>query len=286
MAVEVPLREIECNWNLYGDESSRVIKPETRFCAYPLHFFSITLVGLHAAKHDHMRGALRDLKQTIKPAADPDSWPHHFTKIWDSKPDSGGFALDGKAAKVEYAHQFATMLRTARPHLATFTFTSCFIDDDASLRRQRIKHQKEELFSFCLVSSLEQMRANKKGVRWAFDNIADASTGVRTEGWANEVFLGWQYTRLLQWIAAGSAVVEPAFTQPGSHFLSELADFLSFWVGREFDKHLTGAACECPTGLTGVGFYQFGLADGGFDFAWSNGLPLDRMLPKELTSRP
>lgn len=279
LGAKVPPREVEGNWTLYGDESGRQIVPSMRFAATPLHFFSMTLVGLHAQAHDRVQSDIRELKRVVRPDADPDSWTHHFSPIWSEKKDSGEHNFETRADKVEYAKRFAGVIAAARPHLVSFTVSSCIIDDDPSLHAERVNAHKEEIFSFALASSLEQMRENKKGVRWVFDSVADASDAVPTEGWAKEVFLGWQYTPLFHWLAAGSAVLEPRFEKPGSHFLSETADFIAFWVGREYLRHLTERDCECPTKLMGKGFYQYGLADGGFDGKWSEGLPLEAMVP-------
>lgn len=279
MAAQVPRKEVEGNWTLFGDESGRQIVPAKRFGRSPLHFFSMNLVGLHATLHARVQAEIRELKRVVRPRADPDSWAHHFSRIWSERKDEGEHNLESKAAKVAYARRFAGMIAGARPHLVSFTFSSCIVDDEPALHSVRVNTQKEEIFSFALVSSLEQMRENKKGVRWIFDNVADATGAAPTEGWAKEVFLGWQYTPLLHWLGSGSAVLEPLFEKPGSHFLSEIADFIAFWVGREYFSHLTDAKCECPTSLTGRGFYQFALADGSFDGKWAAGIPIEAMVP-------
>lgn len=275
---KVPPGEIECNWVLYGDEAGRSIpQPAPAFSTEPLHFFCITLVGLHATKHGEVQAAIRQMKREAKPGQDPDSWPHHFSEIWGESADEGGHALRGKPEKIKYAEKWAKCIRVARPHLVTFTFCGSLVDDDPVARKARIKAQKEGLFAFCLAASLRWLRAHKKGIRWVFDNVADTSGGrTPTEGWAKEVFLGLQYTRLFQWLAAGAAVVEPAFAKPGSHFLSEIADFLSFWTAREFERHVRGLSSECPTKLAGEGHFQFVMEGGDAEHAMS----LADLLPK------
>lgn len=276
--IEIPRIKAQSVWTIYGDEAGRYIdQPPAKYSTEALHFFCITLVGLHNRRRERVRKQIQRLKKSIVPDRDPEDWQLHFRKIWGSDGRTDEFQLSNKDEKIAFAKKFARVLREARPELATMNFASCIVvPSDAKARAKQINFQKQDLFCLSLLSSLQQFRQRKLGLRWVFDNVKDTTGGERTEGWAKEAFLGLQYTRLFTWLSAGSTVLEPDFVQPGSHFLLEIADFVSYCVARDFDKNVQGAQSEFPSSLLGQGFFQGVLKDGSVEFQWSLGLPVEK----------
>lgn len=274
--VSVPILPNTNRWTLYGDEAGRYIKtPNIKYSPESLHFFCITLVGLEHKKHESVRRKIEKLKLSIVPLQNPDSWQHHFTEIWASNSTSDKFKLKDKNAKIVYAKKFAKVIREARPELVSFNISGCIVIPETSRdRKQYIKSQKESLFSQSILTTLQQFRSRHKSVTWVFDNVKDTTGGLRTEGWAAECFLGLQYTRLFTWLSSGAAITEPEFIPPGSHFLLEVADFISYCVARDFEKSLQESASEFPSSLLGEGFFQGTLSDGTVEYRWHHGLPL------------
>jgi len=145
-------------------------------------------------------------------------------------------------------------------------------------RSKHLKHQKENMFSQSLLSSLQQMRNQNKSVKWIFDFKQDATKKDRTEGWASETFLGLQYTNLFTWLSSGATVLEPKFVQPGSHFLLEIADFCSFWIAREFGQNIKRVKVELPSSQLGKVFFHATKGDGNIEYIWTKeGMPLKRI---------
>jgi len=250
-SVKIPTLPNKNRWGLYGDEAARYISsPPAEQSSEPLNFYCVTLVALHKRWHDRVRKQIFKLKKEIKPTEDPDSWAHHFTEIWGSSPESNTFNLKDKPAKIEHAKKLAGIIRNARPGLATFNISSCMlVPSNPKERKKLLKHQKESAFSESLVATLMEFRNQEKSINWIFDNIQDTTSGDKTEGWASECFLGLQYTRLFCWVSAGATVIEPSFVRPGSHFLLEVADFISYCVARDFERAIIGQRPEFPTSL-------------------------------------
>jgi hypothetical protein len=233
------------------------------------------LVGLHSKKQERVRKQIERLKRSVAPSQNPDTWQHHFTEIWGSKPSSGQFNLRNKDAKITYAKKFAKIIRKARPELVSYNISGCiYVPNDQRGRKREIKAQKEELFSQSILTTLQQFRKNNKSVDWIFDNVADTTCGLRTEGWAEECFLGLQYTRLFTWLSSGAVITAPTFVPPGSHYLLEIADFISYCVARDFEKGVLESRSEFPSSLLGNGCFQGTLGDGSVKFKWHYGLPL------------
>lgn len=273
--VKVEYIETESRWFLYGDEAGRYIHRKSSGHGVDLHFFCITLVALHQSRRPRVERQIRRLKAAIAPDVDPGCWRHHFTEIWSSSPHSGRFRLGNKDAKIEYGKQWAKIVRNARPELVSFNISGCIkVPKNRRDRSTQIQQQKEDVFSQSILTTLMQMRKYRKAPVWVFDNVKDASDGDRTEGWAEECFLGLQYTRLFTYLAAGSAILRPKFVQPGSHYLLEIADFMSYCIAREFEKTVQGVKTELPSALLGKSFYQGTLGDGSVNYRWSVGLPL------------
>lgn len=276
--INVPILPNKNRWTLYGDEASRYIsQPPAEHSSEPLNFYCVTLVALHARRHERVRKQIFNLKKVIRPTEDPDSWVHHFTEIWDSRPESGQFCLKNKSEKIEHAKKFAKIIRDARPELATFNISGCiFVPGDPKERKRALKHQRENTFSESIITTLREFRRQGKSVNWVFDNIQDVTSGNKVEGWASERFLGLQYTRLFCWLSAGATVTEPSFVRPGSHFLLEVADFISYCVARDFERAIVGRRPEFPTSFLGQGFYQGTLGNGDVENMWNVGLPLKK----------
>ncbi|MGN8084593.1 hypothetical protein ACTJK6_00955 [Ralstonia sp. 22086] len=282
--VDVPILPNQSRWALYGDEAARYISsPPVEYSSDPLHFYCITLVALHQRRHERVRKQIFNLKKAIRPTEDPDSWVHHFTEIWESKPGSGVFRLQNKLAKIEHAKKFAKIIREARPELATFNISGCIlVPGDQKERKKLLKHQKQSAFSESILTTLREFRRQEKSINWIFDNIQDTTLGGKAEGWASECFLGLQYTRLFCWLSAGATVLEPSFVRPGSHFLLEVADFISYCVARDFERAIIGQRPDFPTTLLGRGFYQGTLGNGDVENLWEVGLPLKKFYGLEI----
>lgn len=277
--IDVPRKEKEATWTLYGDEAGRYIRePHSLVSKEQLHFFGITLVGLHRDLWDTVSRQVQEAKSKIKPEEAPESWSHHFTQIWSSSSKSQRFALPTKDSKIEYGKTFASIIRDARPSLVSFTISSCIVvPKNNSERKKAIKWQKQEMFSQAILISLQQMRQYKKGVGWIFDNVKDSTFKNPTEGWASECFLGLQYTRLFAWLCAGTSTLEPNFVKPGSHFLLEIADFISYCVAREFEMATKKIQTELPSSLLGEAFYHGIARNGSAYYKWSNSFPLKEL---------
>lgn len=275
-SVNVPIKEIDAVWTLYGDEAGRYIdRPHRSRSKEALNFFCITLVGLHKDSWDSVKQHILEAKASIKPNEAPESWEHHFKDIWHSSPDNNEFELTSKQEKIDYARRFSKIIREARPALVSFNISSCIVvPKDSKDRKKAINWQKQEMFSQAILFSLQQMRNYKKGVGWVFDNVKDASSKTPTEGWASECFLGLQYTRLFTWLSAGTTTLEPRFVKPGSHFLLEISDFISYCVAREFQLTMEKKPIEFHSSDLGMALYQSTIGDGSVRYKWSSGLPI------------
>ncbi|MBL1353003.1 MAG: DUF3800 domain-containing protein [Zetaproteobacteria bacterium] len=276
--IQTPIVEVKSKWNLFGDEAGRLIsEPLPNLSTKSLHFFCITLIGLHSTRQKRVERRLRSLKKSICPQKDPSTWVHHFSDIWGSDPKEKQYDLATKRAKIKYAKSFARILRSERPNLASFNISSCIeIASDKRERRVSLKYQKEDVFSQSILLTLDKLRESQLSVSWTFDNIKDSTNGNRTEGWASECFLGLQYLPLFTWLSAGAYIEQPRFVKPGSNFLLEIADFMSFWVAREFERKSIGKDCELSTASFGKGYYQGTIQNGNVLTEWSDSLPLKK----------
>lgn len=276
----VPVRKLpnKSNWTLYGDEASRYISGHNLpSVSGAINLHCITLVGLHHKRRSRVEKQIAHLKKSISPDRHPDDWSLHFREIWAFRPDDKEFTFQSKASKIDFAKEMARIIREARPELATLNYSGCIIaSDDKRVRRREIKMQIQDLFAFSLLSSLQLLRSLELTPRWVFDNIQDTSERAKVEGWAEEVFLGLQYTRLFAWLSAGSTVLAPEFHKPGAHYLSEIADFVSYCAARDFEKAIKGERSEFPSSLLGRGFYQGVMQDGSVMSEWAHGLPVKK----------
>lgn len=244
----VPIIERNGTYSLYGDEAGRIV----HFQGQDIHFFCLSIVGVHERKREQLQNQLRNFKLEARPDADPSGWPHHFTELWGDSGPERKYSFDGVAQKIDYGKRFAKMIEKAQPELVCFNFSNAIVLKGSSKdKAAAIKFQKEDLFKQAILMTLDVMVMHKSNVRWYFDNVKDATDRERTEGWAEECFRGLQYTRLFTQLAAGALVPEPKFLRPGSHFLLEIADFISFWFARDFLKISQKKISEVPSAWMG-----------------------------------
>ncbi|WP_284281103.1 DUF3800 domain-containing protein [Limnobacter litoralis] len=277
--VNVPVLPVENIWGLYGDDAGRLINDlPKKYNGRSVSFQCITMVACHIDKQNELKENILNLKKEIRPNVDPNSWNHHFYDIWGSNVKEKKYSFENLQEKINYANKFSKIIRDARPSLVTLNFSNAvYLPKNSIEKKSLIKYQKEILFSESIMGSLSVFRNQNKSVIWTFDNTQDTSNTNKTEGWALERFLGLQYTRLFSWIAAGSPLKEPMFVKPGSHFLLEVADFISFWIAREFFKSIKEEKIEVPSSLFGHAYYQCTLSNGDVESVWSYGLPMEKM---------
>ncbi len=265
-----PDKKVESKWYLYGDEAGRYIDtPLPKYSKLPINFFTITLVFCHIKKQEKLKSELLKLKQSI-PNFDPGT-PLHFYKIWNSK--NSFLTIE---EKTNFAFKVAKIIHDFQTDLMFFNISSCSKITDKNEQPVIINKQKHETFQVSLLTTLAILREHQKSVKWIFDNVQDSSNGVKTEGWAEEIFWGLQYTRQFTWLSARSIVDKAEFVTPGSHYLLEIADFISFVIAREFDRSSRGQEVEISSARLGKGFFCSRIGNGDYDSCDSIGLPKRR----------
>jgi len=219
--------------NFYGDEAERIVKKsDSTYLNSDISFFCISLISCHISKQEELNKQINEIKQKIIPTEDPEKWVLHFKDIWNSNDKKYNL---NKKQKIYYAEKLANLIKNAQPKLAIYNFSGVWeLSKNMKKNKKILKHQKEYIYTQALVSSLDETRLHDLKINWFFDHKKDSTHKERTEGWANEIFLGLQYTNLFTWYSAGTTVLEPNFVKPGSHFLLEIADFCSFWIARGF----------------------------------------------------
>ena len=278
--VDVPRRNTDSVCNLYGDEAERVFEPNgLPGVDNASHFFCITLCGCHQKAASRLQNRIRRIKRDLRPTQSPDDWRFHYKEFWGTHTDSADYAVESLNDKIVFGKKFAKVIRDARPELFTLTLGSCRIAQANDQWSKLVRQHKQDVFATALLSSLEQVRSRELGVRWHFDHNVPPDKRTGEEGWAEEVFLGLQYMPLFTYLSSGSTVLSPTFREPGSHFLLEVADIMSFLAAREFHTRAVKRDCEVPTSLTGVGFYQAVLQH-GVEPAWSRGFPFKKFFPE------
>jgi len=242
-------RPIDGTRNFYGDESERIIKSkDSKYLNRDISFFCISLIGCNVSKQEKLNQSINEIKKRILPIENPENWALHFKEVWNSKK----FSLT-KQEKIYYAEELANLIKNTQPDLAIFNYSGVWeLSKDMKKNKKILKQQKEYIYTQALVCSLDESRLHNLKINWFFDHKKDSTMKGRTEGWANEIFLGLQYTNLFTWYSAGATILEPNFVKPGSHFLLEIADFCSFWIARGFLHSVKKTQSELSTDKLGL----------------------------------
>lgn len=261
--VSLPHAKHSSTMNFYGDDASREYNGR--------RVFIYSLVGTDRRAQPTFEDDLARIKERFLPGTDPHAWKLHMTELWDGKKRAknpvfagAGYAEVRKLVEgvfelfrsTDGLHTFAIAYVPGRIHGHTF---------------QNDREAKRDSFMMLVNHMIFEMCA--KGIKPILNFDAEKPTSARetVHAWAREAFDDDQHKILYAFLSQGILVPEPVFLKPGSHSLLELADFVSFWLGRcyhcawkgvqpEYDLSLLGKATYLGVDL--AGFLRYISSDG------------------------
>lgn len=243
--IELPIVDVKAWVNFYGDEAFRHIGSK--------YLATYSLVGGEPHTIDNLVEALKALKQEFVPDHDPTDWSVHMKDLTSSKERNRNdiyrtWDLD-KAS--EFVRRVAEITRERTDKLWILNMASIVVLLGPAKRKKLYSFVRDQVFSGLLLYTINEV--TKQGGRpfFTFDATRQVKSYPHVEGWAEESFLGSQYSLTYGFVSRGIPIDKPGFVQPGSHPCLEIADFVSYYVARYIERRLSKKNVDYDPGELG-----------------------------------
>jgi hypothetical protein len=269
VSVPLPTRTFVSEVSFFGDEAIREI-PSIGANKF---LISYSVVNQPRKPEDHKAFAERyfTLKQRVLANT---AEPLHFQELWNEQARANtSYANVTDDDKRRLVQDLAVLLRQFADKIVIYNATSVFHKPTPYKRKEEEFH-KAQVYSPLLLRVVEEMTGQGLAPRFFMER-----TG--TDGWAINLFSGGRLTLMWPFISHGLPVGSPEFVVPTTSIYLELADFVTFIVGRYVWTR--GQRCEGfskkvdldPKILGKVAYQGYG-SDGTCFAEYSEGYPWDR----------
>jgi hypothetical protein len=253
---------------LYGDEASRELNGTV--------VFVYALVGGNSLVRDTIGQKLLMAKSQLLPEVDPTKWILHMKNLWHGSERSQKviFSQLTKSDVEKFAASISAILQESYPDIFRCIFT-VVRKIPTEKRGAFFDSLRDTSFSSLVWLMMDVTRKNKHRVtpQFHFDTTKPLAKYSTVEGWAGNLFLGAQCTRLHVYLSAGRAVLPPKALKPGSDPLLELADFLAFVAARWLSKMVANTEPDIDLSAIGSALYAGFDRTGDVFFQWDKQFP-------------
>jgi hypothetical protein len=117
------------------------------------------------------------------------------------------------------------------------------------------KRIRDEAYILLVLNAIDEWTTKNAQPNIVFDSEKISKANEAIHGWARDVFMGNQYTLLYGFMSKGIEIPEPKFVPPASTPGLELADFVSFTIGRYYIRKWRGKKIEIDPEKLGLVTY-------------------------------
>jgi hypothetical protein len=244
--VDLPVSKMRTKGFLFGDDAERTYEGKT------VSVYS--LVGSDRGLLPEIENGVKRLKEDLIPSIPAESWRIHMKDLWSGS-NRGRHPiynrLDIKAVAI-FVGDLMALMRQSKP----FVYNIAVVYEDRSKRdtseRKRIR---DEAYIFLLMVAIDEWTTGNAQPNIIFDSEKASRANVTIHSWARDVFLGNQYSLLYGFLSKGIEIPEPKFVPPALSPGLELADFVSFAIGRYYLRKWQGKSIEIDPERIGLVTY-------------------------------
>jgi hypothetical protein len=255
--IDLPISKIRTKGFLFGDDAERTYEGKT--------VFLYSLVGADQSLLPELEKNIKGLKQNLIPSIPADSWKIHMKDLWagSSRKKHAVYSRLNMNGVVEFADSLLALIK--KGNIFVYNIAVVSNKDDQKDKEER-KRLRDELFILLVLDVIDEWTTKNAQPNIIFDSEKVSKASETIHGWARDVFLGNQYTLLYGFLSKGIEIPEPRFVPPASSPGLELADFVSFAIGRYYFRRWQGKTIEIDPEKMGLVTY-LGYAPNG-DLLW------------------
>lgn len=264
--IDLPICKMRTKGSLFGDDAERTYAGKT-VCIY-------SLVGTDQSLLPELEKEVNCLKQNLIPSIPAESWKIHMKDLWSGSNREKYPVYNRLNIKdvATLADNLMEVIRQSKP----FVYNIAVVFDERSKQHSAEgKRLRDEAYILLLLNAIDEWTGENAQPNIILDSEKKSEANEIIHGWARDVFLGNQYSLLYGFLSKGIEIPEPKFVAPGSSPGLELADFVSFTVGRYHLRKWQGKSIEIDPEQMGLVTY-LGYGHNG-DLLWrrQQGYPWD-----------
>ncbi len=246
VVIDVPISKMRTKGFLFGDDAERAYEGKT------VSIYS--LVGADRSLLPELEKEVNCLKQNLIPSIPVESWKIHMKDLWSGSNRKKHSVYSRLAIKdvAIFADNLMGLIKQSKPFIYNIAVV---YDNEIKQNSADRKRLRDEAYIFLILVAIDEWTTKNAQPNIIFDSEKDSEANVTIHGWARDAFFGNQYSLLYGFLAKGIEIPEPKFVPPASSPGLELADFVSFTIGRYYLRKWQGKSIEIDPEKMGLVTY-------------------------------
>lgn len=241
--IDLPKHKMTARGSLFGDDAEREYKDKK--------VFIYSLVGADQSLLPNLGAKVWTLKQSILSTIPPNSWKIHMKDLWSgsSRMKHPVYKSLNFKAVTEFVDQLLLLIKESNLFIYNIALTTDKNNTDGMSESNELRN---EAYITLVLNVIDEWTEKNAQPNIFFDSEKDSEANIIIHGWARDAFLGSQHSLLYGFLAKGIEIPEPQFVPPASFPGLELADFVSFTIGRFFHGKWEGKEIEIDPAKMGL----------------------------------
>ncbi|MCK4830087.1 DUF3800 domain-containing protein [bacterium] len=252
--------------SLFGDDAERIYK-DKKVSIY-------SLIGADQSLLSELENKVKDVKQKLIPSVPAESWKIHMKNFWAGNSREKHSVYRGLRINdvLGFANNLLELIKKSNLFIYNIAVTS---DKNCQTNKKDRKHLRDEAYILLVLNAIDEWTNKNAQPTIFFDSEKISRANETIHGWARDVFMGNQYSLLYGFLSKGIEIPEPKFVPPASTPGLELADFVSFTIGRYYLRRWQGKKIEIDPKKLGLVTYLGYDSNGDFLWIRQEGYPWD-----------
>lgn len=233
--INLPIKKMRAQGSLFGDDAERIYK-DKKVSVY-------SLIGVDQSLLYELEDKVKDAKQKLIPSVPVESWKIHMKDLWagSNREKHSVFRELSINDVVSLADGLLELIK--RSNLFIYNIAVISGKNGQKNKKER-KRFREEAYILLVLNAVDEWTTKNAQPTIIFDSEKISKANETIHGWARDVFMGNQYALLYGFLSKGIEIPEPKFVPPASSPGLELADFVSFTIGRYYLRRWQGESIE------------------------------------------
>lgn len=233
--INLPINKMRAKGSLFGDDAERIYK-DKKVSTY-------SLVGVDQSLLSELENKVKVAKQKLLPSVPVESWKIHMKNLWagSNRKKYSVFRELSINDVVGFADSLLELIK--RSNLFIYNIAVIYSKNGQKNKKVR-KRLRDEAYILLVLNTIDEWTTKNAQPTIIFDSEKISKANETIHSWARDVFMGNQYALLYGFLSKGIEIPEPKFVPPASSPGLELADFVSYTIGRYYLRRWQGKSIE------------------------------------------
>ena len=264
--INLPIKKMRTKGCLFGDDAERIYK-DKKVSIY-------SLIGADQSLLSELENKVKDVKQKLIPSVPTESWKIHMKDLWagNSREKHSVYRELRINDVIGFSNNLLELIKKSNLFIYNIAVTT---DKNCQTNKKDREHLRDEAYILLVLNAIDEWTNKNAQPTIFFDSEKISRANETVHGWARDVFIGNQYSLLYGFLSKGIEIPEPKFVPPASTPGLELADFVSFTIGRYYLRRWQGKNIEIDPKKLGIVTYLGYDSNGDLLWIRREGYPWD-----------